>query len=261
MEFSGIILAGGKSSRMGTDKGLIEIQGKPMVQHIIDALNYFTTDIVIISKNSDYKKFGYPVIEDEIYDKGAIGGIYTGLLNTKHNKTIVLSCDTPFISNQVINELTINCENKNVLVAKHLNDTHHLIGIYDKIALSKIEVSISKNILKMQSVNENLNYETINFKEENNFFLNLNTPNELKELPIIIKLKCFGLITEKIGFSEVITNIPFDKKNDLKTFFDNLFPTINKVDYKIAVNQVMNNFVEDINGEIEIALLPPFAGG
>ena len=63
---TGIILAGGKSSRMGTEKGLILYKNKPFVEHIIEAMNPLVDNIIIISNNKAYKSFGFRCYEDLI---------------------------------------------------------------------------------------------------------------------------------------------------------------------------------------------------
>ncbi len=83
MQATGIILAGGKSSRMGEDKGLVLLNGKPMIQYVIEALKGVVSDIIIISNNASYNKFGIPVYPDIIKDKGPVGGIFTGLHHSK----------------------------------------------------------------------------------------------------------------------------------------------------------------------------------
>ncbi len=77
--YTGIILAGGKSSRMGTEKGLVEINHKKMIEYSIDQLKKVTENIIIISNTNKYNYLKYPVYEDLIKDIGPIGGIYTGL--------------------------------------------------------------------------------------------------------------------------------------------------------------------------------------
>lgn len=75
MQVGAIILAGGKSSRMGVDKGLMLLNEKPMVQHVIDAVKLVADEIIIVANNKEYKQFGYTVISDEIENAGPLAGI------------------------------------------------------------------------------------------------------------------------------------------------------------------------------------------
>ena len=80
---TGIILAGGKSSRMGTDKGFVIYKNKAFIQHIIEAINPLVDDIIIISNNPDYDVFRLKRFDDIIENAGPLAGVYTGLHFTK----------------------------------------------------------------------------------------------------------------------------------------------------------------------------------
>ena len=145
MNTTGIILAGGKSSRMGEDKGLALLNGKPMIQHIIEALENSVSDIIIISNNTAYSEFGYPVYSDIIKDKGPVGGIYTGLSHSNTDKNICLSCDVPLISSEFITWLLERSGDSNVTLPKHKNKVHQMIGVYQKSVLPKFKESTENN--------------------------------------------------------------------------------------------------------------------
>ena len=85
---SGYILAGGKSSRMGSDKGLMLLNKKAVIQHAIEQLEKSVKNIFIISNNIEYEKFGFKLIPDLIKDIGPAGGIYTALKHTHTNQTL-----------------------------------------------------------------------------------------------------------------------------------------------------------------------------
>src|SRR6202008_2205785 len=100
-EITAIILAGGKSSRMKEDKGLVYFNGKMLVEHVIASAKKMTTRIIIITANPAYRQFGYPCTEDEMKEKGPLGGIFTGLVHSSTKKNLVLGCDLPFLSQQI----------------------------------------------------------------------------------------------------------------------------------------------------------------
>ena len=99
---TGIILAGGKSSRMGTEKGLILYKNKPFVEHIIEAMNPLVDNIIIISNNKAYKSFGFRCYEDLIKNTGPLAGIYTGLRYSKTENNLIVSCDVPLINTVIL---------------------------------------------------------------------------------------------------------------------------------------------------------------
>ena len=188
MECNAIILAGGKSSRMGTDKGLITIGEKSMIEYILNELAASEIkDIIIVSNNLEYKKFGLPVYPDIIKDKGPLGGIYTGLIKSSRLRNVVLSCDIPLISSKVINHLIDNSADFPVLVSKYEDKIHPLIGIWDASLIPSIGENLIKDRLRLKDyLNENGAVYT-DLKEcgiilENTTLMNVNTPDELKRL-------------------------------------------------------------------------------
>lgn len=179
----GIILAGGKSSRMGADKGLLLLNGKPMVAYVIDTIKQITDDIIIISDKSAYEVFGVPVFGDLIKDAGPLAGIYAGLKHSKHDKNIVVSCDVPFVSEKLLQYLISCCSNYDVTIPIKNNKTHQVIGIYDKKCSTVFKNELDNHQRKMKVALEKIN---LNVVDANQFdakeFINVNTPSELKEI-------------------------------------------------------------------------------
>src|SRR5688572_33465590 len=104
------ILAGGKSSRMGTDKGLVPFRGKEMIRWSIDLLQPIFNDVYLVANRPEYAKFGLPVLSDMLHEKGPIGGIYTALTSSNTTWNFIMACDMPFMNNQVIHKLISDCE-------------------------------------------------------------------------------------------------------------------------------------------------------
>ena len=184
---TGIILAGGKSSRMGEDKGLVMLNGKPMVQYIIEVLKEVVSDIIIISNNESYTKFGIPVYADIIKDKGPVGGIYTGLYNSTTELNFCISCDVPMISSDFILWLLKRSGNTSITLPMCKDKVHQMIGVYSKQVLSNFKESTEKGHLKLSQVNSDMACEIIDIeKEYANFdeliFSNINTKNELRSI-------------------------------------------------------------------------------
>src|SRR5690242_9714711 len=114
-----IILAGGQSKRMGSDKGLMLFKSKPLVSYVINALRSVTSNIIIVTSNNEYQQFGFKCIEDEFANKGPLAGIYTGLKNSSSEKNILVGCDMPFLSTSLLTNLLINAGNEDVLLSHH----------------------------------------------------------------------------------------------------------------------------------------------
>ncbi|WP_299441221.1 molybdenum cofactor guanylyltransferase [uncultured Aquimarina sp.] len=176
---TGIILAGGKSSRMGQDKGLKLHNGKPFIQHIINAIESVTNEILIITSSIDYEIFEYPCIPDLIPDKGPVGGIYTGLKHTKTEQNLVLSCDVPFVTSTVLNNLISEYEsNYDVITYEDIP----LITLYSKSAERIFFESIEKKRLSLRKTLSTLKVKSIPIEENiEPYVKNINTPQQYKE--------------------------------------------------------------------------------
>jgi len=109
---TGIILAGGKSSRMGTDKGFVLYKNKSFIQHIIEALQPLVDEIIIVSNNPDYDIFGLKRVSDLIENAGPLAGVYTGLDYSETENNLVISCDVPLINSETLTLLIDGIEDQ-----------------------------------------------------------------------------------------------------------------------------------------------------
>lgn len=188
MKFTAIILAGGKSSRMGTDKGLVTMKEIPMVRRVIDVVKKTgISDIIIISNNPAYIQFGYPVYPDLIQNKGPLGGIYTGLIKSTTVKNLILSCDIPLISEAVLRTLIQSGLEKTITIVKYGEQLHHLIGAYDASLIKDLGEHIVNNKLKVGQFISSNNADIIDLNKElphleSYVVANVNTMEELKKL-------------------------------------------------------------------------------
>ncbi len=180
MELTGIILAGGKSSRMGEDKGLMLFEGKPMIQYIIEVVKPLVKSIVIIANDKEYEQFGYPIYEDLIKGKKPLAGIYTGLKHSTTTKNLVMSCDVPYVNEEVLKLLIENC-NVDVVIPLKGDRTHQLIGVYDKKCIDIFKMELENDQRKIKMAIEKLNCKTIDANHINDkIFNNINSKNDIE---------------------------------------------------------------------------------
>ena len=93
-----MILAGGKSIRMGQDKAFIEVDGIPIILRIFAVLDrLFPETIIVANEEEPYGKLGIPVYSDLIPGQGALGGLYTGLVYSTFSYSFCVACDMPFL--------------------------------------------------------------------------------------------------------------------------------------------------------------------
>ena len=178
-----IILAGGKSSRMGTDKALLKYQGKTFVENLYDNLKGICSEVIISSNNPDIKIEGAKTVADEIQDIGPMGGLYTCLKQSKTNFNIVVSVDTPFVSAELLTEIYEQSQNYDISIIEHNKKIHPLIGVYHKNILKILESEIKAEKYKVIKFLEKTKHQVISvdnsYKDE---LLNINNPGDYKRL-------------------------------------------------------------------------------
>ena len=181
---TGIILAGGKSTRMGTDKGFVSYKNKPFIQHIIDALQPLVNEIIIVSNNPDYDVFNLKRINDKIENAGPLAGLYTGLYNSKTEINLVLSCDIPLINQRVLEQLIqVDNEDIDLVQIQSQDKSMPLIALYNKRCSSTCLALLESGERRLRFLGNQLKSKTIvldNTLEK--YTANINSQCDLKEL-------------------------------------------------------------------------------
>lgn len=178
------ILCGGKSSRMGTDKGFVKFKDKSFIDWCLEALSHITNDIYLVTGNQEYRIFGYPLLEDIYKEKGPAGGIFTALEHSAADWNLILSCDIPGITGSVLNHLVENTPEKaSVAFLSDGQNDFPLIAMYRKDCRKAFSEAIQKNELRLMNIIKKLNYKHIEVSSaENKDLNNINTQEELKNL-------------------------------------------------------------------------------
>lgn len=178
-----IILAGGKSSRMGEDKGLVHFKGKCMIQYVIDVAKSVSDNILIIANNSEYRNFGYTVFSDIIKNCGPLGGVYTGLVHSHTDHNLILGCDLPFITQNVAKYVIGKSKGYDVTVPVIDGKMEPLCGLYQKRCLEKFKESLARKELKISKTIKTLHINMVDITCRKNIgagvFRNINTPSDL----------------------------------------------------------------------------------
>ena len=177
------ILAGGKSSRMGNDKGLMMMHGKAMVSFVIEQLEDAVANIVIVSNNPEYAGFGYEVIPDLIMDIGPAGGIYSALHHTNTKKIFIVSCDMPYIEKNAIALMLKNNSKEQIILPEFKGELEPLFGLYAKDCLLVWSELIRKDIIKLKNMVVHFKVKRVLFDEKDlafndRLFLNINTKSD-----------------------------------------------------------------------------------
>lgn len=188
-DVTGIILSGGKSSRLGEEKGLAAFNGKPLVSYAIEILKPLCGKLVISANNQmqEYEKFGYEIVQDEFEGIGPMGGILACLKKSESRFNIVLSCDTPFVSTALFDYLLKEAEHYQIVVPKHDGFIEPLCAVYATNVLWELQHSVESGNFKMHDFFKKADLKAIDISTDLPFFsedlfVNINTPKELKGL-------------------------------------------------------------------------------
>lgn len=176
---TGIVLAGGKSTRMGTDKGLIRLNGKPMVQHVLDPLARVCHRILVVSGNPMYGMFGFELVKDETPEFGPVMGILSGLRQSKTERNLILSCDAPFITLNLLKQLVLLSDDADVVAASSDKGIHPLIAVYKRSCIPVFEQAVADGEHRLRTVLEQLKVEELKV-ENDELVRNMNTQADLR---------------------------------------------------------------------------------
>jgi len=180
---NGIILAGGKSSRMGTDKALLKIGNKTLLEILFEKLNPFCRTVLISTNNPEIKIEGAKIIKDKIKNTGPAGGIYSALSASESEKNIIVSVDTPFVTKELFDFLLKNNTSKTeVLIISEKNKLHPLIGIYSKQVSEIFSEEIKIGNYKIRDIIKKTRHKILDISEKTfyneNLLKNINTPED-----------------------------------------------------------------------------------
>ncbi len=189
---TGIVLAGGKSSRMGFDKASIEFGGKRLIEATVERLAGLFPEVLIIA--NDLERYAYldvRVIPDLIPNSGSLGGIYTGLSAAAHPKGFFVACDMPFLNPDLIALVVREAEGWDVVVPRVEGELQPMHSVYAKSCLPFIKEAIDLGMLKIARFFPKVKVKTI---EEPALravdphllgLMNVNTPLELEKAEAI----------------------------------------------------------------------------
>ncbi len=184
-----VILAGGKSSRMGTNKAFLKLEGKTFIELQIELLRKMFDEIFISANISlEYECLNLPIYQDIYPDKGPLGGIYTSLMNSNSSHTFMLACDMPFVQPELITHLKNLTKEYDVVIPKSEKGLEPLHAFYSKKCIDPIKKALDENKLRIISFFPHVNVKIVeldklaslnSFKDS---IKNLNTRDEYEDV-------------------------------------------------------------------------------
>ena len=185
----GFVLAGGRSSRMGRDKALLEIGGQTLLARAVELLQSIAVRVSIIGDRERYRSFGVPTNPDRVPDSGPVGGIVTALAHSKSEWSLVIGCDMPYISAAFLKSLCDRAENApsgiQGVVPESSRGLEPLCAVYRKSAAPAFESALAERKLKLTTVVASVLLDRVIDKDWRPFalhgdlFQSLNCPEDL----------------------------------------------------------------------------------
>ena len=180
-----VILAGGKSRRMGSNKAFLKLKGKTFIERQIELLREMFDEIFISANTpSEYKYLNLPVFKDIYPEKGPLGGIYTSLVNSSSFYTFMLACDMPFVESGLIKHLKGFTKEYDVVVPKSERGLEPLHAFYSKNCIDPIKRELDADNLRIISFFPHVKVKIVELESLTspdsfkNSIKNLNTRNE-----------------------------------------------------------------------------------
>ncbi|MEN6620195.1 MAG: molybdenum cofactor guanylyltransferase [Smithella sp.] len=172
-----IILAGGKSSRMGRDKSLLTTDNIPLIKKIASQLDGYFKEIIIGANDVEkYRFLQLPVVPDLVEGKGPLMGIYSTLLSSKHEINFVIACDIPDLDMNYITELIRQAKDYQVVIPAWSDGRlEPLFAVYKKSILSNIKELIDADQRKIRLLFESVDVKYMPLPDEAKWYRNLNT--------------------------------------------------------------------------------------
>lgn len=170
---------------MGQDKGLILLDGKPMIQHVIDNINPICDQVLISANDIKYEEFGHPVYEDIVPGIGPAGGIISCLDHSKSKKNIIISCDLPYASTNFIRKLIDLSGDSEITLPKTGPYFQPLCAVYSKDVYRTFRDCIKQGMYSLKSIIMEFQIQIIEQDDIPEFELakelkNINTPEDLE---------------------------------------------------------------------------------
>jgi molybdopterin-guanine dinucleotide biosynthesis protein A len=189
IEVTGVLLAGGKSRRMGEDKRYLVVGEQTLLERGLVVLrSIFQEVLVVIAQDSPPLDVAARVVRDLVPDCGSLGGVYTGLTQATAPCIFVVACDMPFLDQAVIAQFTSRRATADIVMAKLAARLHPMHALYGKRCLPALEQMIRARQLKIQEMVSHaslrVRYVTeadlLTLDPSGRSFQNVNTPADLE---------------------------------------------------------------------------------
>ncbi len=193
MNVSVAVLVGGKSRRMGQEKGLVSLKGRPMIAHTLDRVQRLGLPVMLISRQPElYAQFGLPVYADVLSQRGSLIGLHSALVHSPTIYTLCVACDMPLLNVDLLRHLIALRPDQDVVVPRLADRAEPLHALYHRDCLPAMEAQIAQGDMQISRLYAGLRVRYVEEAEIRRFdpdlhsFTNANTPEELAALEALL---------------------------------------------------------------------------
>jgi molybdenum cofactor guanylyltransferase len=193
VKVTGVVQAGGKSTRMGGNpKALIELGGRSIVERVVAALTPAVDDVLVVTNTPElYAFLGLPMVADVYPDHGSLGGIYSGL-RAAGEIAFTVACDLPFLHPEVVRLVVERAGEGDVVIPRVGEQLETMHAAYSQTCLPPIEARLRAGRLKIVGFFDDVRVveigaaEVARFRDPAIAFMNVNTPDELERARALV---------------------------------------------------------------------------
>ena len=187
---TGIILSGGRSTRMGKNKAFLRVGGERLIDRTVRLFRAVFREVIIVTANPlDYLDQETVIVTDILPERGALGGIYTGLFYAGEEHAFVAACDMPFLNRSFLEYMASQATGYDIVVPAPPDGLQPLHAVYSRRCLPAIRDLLDRDRLQITEFYPGHRLLKISpeilrsFDPEGRMFMNVNTPEDLLKLP------------------------------------------------------------------------------
>jgi len=186
---TGLVLAGGKSTRMGRNKAYIEVSGRRVISRVVDVLKECCSAVLVVcSSEDDYGFLEVPVVRDIEPGQGSFMGLYSGLVAMETEHALAVGCDMPYISKPLARHMAGLAPSADIVVPRLGGFYEPLFATYSKACLNASRKLLEDGEKRIRILYEIMETRTVEEEEIKMFdpelktFINLNFPGDLDKI-------------------------------------------------------------------------------
>jgi len=179
------VQAGGGSRRMGRDKALVHLAGRPLIQHVLDRVASLGDEILVTTNHPEaYAFLGVRLVADAVPGQGALGGLRTALAVARGETVLLLASDMPFVSPLLLGRMLALAPQADVIVPRWKGEYEPLQAVYSKACLPAVEAALEAGKRRMISFYPEVRVHVVEESEVSSLdplglsFLNINAPRD-----------------------------------------------------------------------------------